>query len=398
MIKKGIATVMALATMVSLFSACATTCPKRLDYASSKSLVLCIQQTANTAAPMLGDSEVSTLVYDTVRSSGTTTIIEVDGDSYTVDKITSDIATSLSEAKKASIAKQITKQILSIADAAVPKTAEVDVLGGLIEAARNLDKSCDEKTVLYLGSALQTAGYLPFASQNLFDADTNDIISQLTEMDAIPQFPEGTRVMFAGVGDTAAPQDDLSYTQVAKLKGIMQAICEAGGASVEFITSTPLSDANTADFPHVSTVTVYEDYVSGGAITGPLKIDPTQISFVANSYKIKDKAAAKSFLKPYVQSINATDEVIYICGTTATVGSNESCIEFSQMRAQAVCQLLCEMGVDPSRLVPIGLGYDNRFHVPDIDGNGSLNNDAAQKNRLVLIIPESCNEAAKLKR
>lgn len=401
MFKKFISFVIVLGLVVTLFSACGgkdkgNSNNKEINENSSKSLALCVQYTANTATPMLGDSEVSNTVYDTIRSSGGVTIIEVDGDSYTVDKVIAEIPDNVSDAKKTAISKQITKQVLSIAGSAAPKTGEIDVLKGLILAARNLDTSCDEKTVLYLGSALQTVGYLPFASQNLFDTDTSVIISQLKDKNAIPEFPEGTTVVFAGLGDTVAPQKDLTYTQIAKLKEIMQSICEEGGAAVDFITATPVSGDSVTDFPAVSTVTVYDDYVEGDPITGPLKIDSTQISFEADSYMLSDKAAAIKFLSPYVDSINASDDTIFICGTTATVGSNDSCIEFSLKRAQTIVDLLCEMGVDSSRLKAKGLGYENSFHVLDTDENGTLIEEAAQKNRLVIIVPSSCSDASKI--
>ena len=396
MIKKMISLVIILILVVSLFTGCSREKYVAENKESSKSLVLCIQQTANTAAPMLGDSDVSDKIYETIRSSGEVAIIEVDGNPFKVDKIGADIPKNVSENKKTSVSKQISKMVLNIAGSAEPKTGEVDVLKGLILAARNLDASCDEKTVLYLGSALQTVGYLPFASQNLFDTDTSLIIAQLKEKNAIPEFPEGSTVVFAGMGDTAAPQKDLNYTQVAKLKEIMKAICEAGGAQVEFITSTPVSDVDAADFPSVSTVTVYDDFVKGEEIMGTLKIDSTQISFEADSYELSDKEVAKTFFDPYVDTINASDDIIYVCGTTATVGSNDSCVEFSLKRAQTIVDLLCELGVDSSRLKAKGLGYENSFHVIDTNENGALIEEAAQKNRLVLIIPSSCSDATKL--
>lgn len=399
MFKKIVSLVAVLTALVTIFTACGKndSQPNGSAYEDvSRSLALCIQNTANTAEPMIGDSSVVNTVYDTVRSSGAVTIIEVDGDAYTVDKISADIPKNVSEAKKISIAKQIAKQVLNVAGSAVPKTGEVDVLKSLIMSARNLDSSCDEKIVLYLGSALQTVGYLPFASQNLFDTDTEVIIKQLKEKSAIPDFPEGTTVIFAGLGDTAAPQKNLTYAQIDKLKEILTAVCKEGGAEVEYIKATPVSEVKVSEFPAVSTVTVYEDYVEGSSISSTVKIDSTQISFKSDSYELADKSAAVKFLTPYVESINASNDTIFVCGTTATVGNNESCKSFSLKRAQCVVDLLTDLGVDPSRLKAKGLGYDNAFHVVDVDENGALIEEAAQKNRLVLIIPSTCEDASKI--
>lgn len=399
MFRKIIALTAALILPISIFTSCDSKSndPPAPDNneAVSRSLVLCIQRTANSAEPMLNDSTVSDTVYNTVRSSGDVTVIEVDGNSYTVDSISADIPEHVSDSKKDSIAADITKHVLAISESATPKTGEVDVLKGLISSARNLDPSCDEKTVLYLGSALQTTGYLPFATHNLFDTDTDVIISQLKKKKAIPEFPEGTTVFFAGLGDTIAPQKDLAYAQIAKLKEIMKKICEEGGAKVEFITSTPVSDINVSDFPPVSTVTVYNDFVDT-AIPGTIKIDETQISFEPDSYELSNKAAAIEFFNPYVDSINVSDDTVFVCGTTATAGSVESCRAFSLKRAQTIVNLLIEIGVDSSKLAAKGLGYDNNFHIIDTDENGNLIEEAAQRNRLVLIIPSSSNDALKI--
>lgn len=399
MFKKIIALAFSLVLILTLLTACAgndAPTDVNVNYEATRSLVLCVQNTANTASPMLGDSEISNTVYDTVRASGAVTVIEVDGDAHTIDKISADIPENVSAAKKTSIAKQVSKQILSVAGSAVPKTGEVDTLKGLINAARNLDSSCDEKTVLYLGSALQTTGYINFSAQNLFDTDTEVIVSQLKEKSAIPEFPEGTTVIFAGLGDTAAPQKNLTYSQIAKLDEILTAICKEGGAEVDHIRATPVSEVNVADFPKVSTVTVLDDYVEGTSISGALKIDSTQISFKGDSYELSDKSAATEFLAPYVESINATNDTIFVCGTTATVGDSDTCREFSLKRAQTIVDLLTEMGVDPSRIKAKGLGYDNVFHSLDTDKDGVLIEKEAQKNRLVLIIPSSCEDASKI--
>ena len=111
---------------------------------------------------------------------------------------------------------------------------------------------------------------------------------------------------------------------------------------------------------------------------------------------IGEKAAAIEFFNPYVDSINVSDDTVFVCGTTATAGSVESCRAFSLKRAQTIVNLLIEIGVDSSKLAAKGLGYDNNFHIIDTDENGNLIEEAAQKNRLVLIIPSSSNDALKI--
>lgn len=391
--KKIVSVITVVLFVLASFSAC-TGGEKSIK---KSSLVLCIQNTANSAEPMLNDADVISTIHNTVRNNGEVTILEIDGKAYTVDTVTSNIKSSVSDAKRDATANQITKQIVSICGKAVPETAEIDVLQGLNMAARNLDASADEKTILYLGSALSTAGYLQFANQNLFETDIEDILQQLKEKCAVPSFPSGTKVIFGGLGDVIEPQQALSCKNVDMLRELMKAICEEGGAQVEYISSTPVTERNTADYPSVSTVTVYQDYVKGSAVdlSSAVSIDSTQISFKPDSYELKDRQSAADFLRPFAEAINKTSDRIYICGTTATVGTESASIAFSEKRAHTIYELLMELGASPDKITAIGLGYNNNFHIPDIL-NGRLDETSAQKNRRVLIIPSSCPDVNKL--
>lgn len=391
--KKNISILVVVLLVLNSFSAC-TGGEKNIK---KSSLVLCIQNTANSAQPMLNDADVIRTIHDTVRNNGEVTVLEIDGKSYTVDTITSNIKSSVSDAKRDATANQITKQILSICGKAVPKTAEIDVIQGLNMAARNLDASADEKTILYLGSALSTSGYLQFANQNLFETDIEDILQQLKEKCAIPSFPSGTKVVFGGLGDVVEPQQALSCKNIDMLRELMKTICEEGGAQIEYISSTPVTERNTADYPLVSTVTVYQDYVKGSVVdlSSVVSIDSTQISFKPNSYELENQQSAADFLRPFAEAINKTSDHIYICGTTATVGTESASIAFSEKRANTIYELLVELGVSPDKITAIGLGYNNNFHIPDIL-NGKLDETSAQKNRRVLIIPSSSLDADKI--
>ena len=387
--KKITITIITVLFLMSLLTSCGKSDKGSIE-SCPHSLAVVVQYTANTAEPMLSSSEVVNTIYDAALCDGSSiTIIEADGAPYTVDSLDITVKSNLSDAKKSSIAKQVTGKTIQIAETAFPKTAQVDTLKALTYASRNIDSDASVKTILYLGSAIQTTGELSFADQNLFDADVDFIIDQLKEIKAIPSFPEGTRVIFAGVGDVIDPQPELTYENIDTLKQIWRRICEEGGAEVEFISATPITETDTSLYPEVSTVAVTKKYVVGAEITPEdvFTFDSESISFKPDSHELTDRESVKELLQPIVDHYKGTDNKLLVSGTTATVGSNDDCVIFSKMRSDTIAQLLFEMGLDNSQVETVGLGYENKYHVPDLNADGTLNESEAAKNRMVIIMP-----------
>ena len=86
---------------------------------------------------------------------------------------------------------------------------------------------------------------------------------------------------------------------------------------------------------------------------------------------------------------------LLIAGTTATVGTNESCVALSQARAEAVKSLLVSLGVSEDRIETVGLGYDHEYHLDDLNSDGTLNDNAAS-NRAVILFDVNSTEARAL--
>ena len=110
----------------------------------------------------------------------------------------------------------------------------------------------------------------------------------------------------------------------------------------------------------------------------PFELNSTQVMFKANSDVFLDEASAKEALKPVA-------EVIF----TATEGAQESSVELSDLRAQAVKNLLVSsFGVSEDQLMTIGLGFaaDPFVRGQDRDANGNFVESEAAKNRRVIVI------------
>ncbi len=122
----------------------------------------------------------------------------------------------------------------------------------------------------------------------------------------------------------------------------------------------------------------------------PFEINETQVQFVINKATFINEQKAKEVLKPVADAILANpDHSILIAGTTATDGTQESCIDLSVKRAEAVRNLLVSAyGVPASQLKVVGLGYANDpfERGNDVDAKGNFVESEAKKNRRVVVL------------
>lgn len=148
-----------------------------------------------------------------------------------------------------------------------------------------------------------------------------------------------------------------------------------------FIINAPEEpEANTATIEQPSEQLVFEI---------PFELNSTQVMFVADQATFIDEAAAKEALKPVADAILAHPEAsILIAGTTATDGAQESCVNLSNKRAEAVKNLLVSsFGVPENQIQTVGLGYAadpfvrGKDRIPEGDVNGQFVESEGAKNR-----------------
>ena len=122
----------------------------------------------------------------------------------------------------------------------------------------------------------------------------------------------------------------------------------------------------------------------------PFSLDETQIMFVSNKAVFVDEEAAKAALAPVAEVILAhPDHPVLLAGTTATDGEQESCVQLSSQRAEAVKNLLVSAyGVPADQLLTVGLGYaaDPFPRGQDRDSKGNFVESEAVKNRRVVVL------------
>lgn len=307
----------------------------------------------------------------------------------------------LSENKKKTIAANYTSQLLKELSSLRSDVSEVDTLKAITYASKTLSGSSSsaDKVLVVMDNGLSTVGYLDFTKGILY-TDTDDIVEALVEAEAVPNLTD-VNVVWMYLGQTAEPQQELSEIQKHKLEEIWRAVLTEGGAkSIEFVNDIASDEADNS-LPRVSVVDVQnrsiEVEVSDAEL--PIKtivLDNTSVRFIGNKAEFVDCEEASSVLERYAQVLlDHPNNKVYVIGTTAT-GSMDFCNELSVSRANTVCKALISYGVPESQLIPLGMGYEDPWHIDDVDDNGKRIEKYACQNRKVLIVDVNSDDAAKL--
>jgi outer membrane protein OmpA-like peptidoglycan-associated protein len=87
---------------------------------------------------------------------------------------------------------------------------------------------------------------------------------------------------------------------------------------------------------------------------------------------------------------------LLICGTTTSAGEKDSCLAFSEARANSVRDLLVSSGVDPAQIQTLGCGWSSSLYVPDRASDGTLDETIAPQNRSVKLVDYDSDTAAQI--
>lgn len=338
---------------------------------------------ANTAyTSFLNTEEVKSTVMESTESFGSVTLIVSDGQPFVAEKFQiNGSEKKLSNKKKTQIASQQADQILATAKEIKTVTPEVDLLSALQLADRSLSGVDGKKQIIVIDSGLSTAGKVNFFNSKLLEeiGMEKQLYKFLDEEKELPGL-DGVDVLWMGLGDTAGQQEACPAAVRDTLKKVWETVL-TGAKSVTFSSAVPGNEPER-DLPSVSVVEYPEDKVFE-----PVVFDNKTLMFQADSTELADISAAKAVLLPMVNELKDNRIQIAIFGTTATVGSNNSCIAFSEARAQTVKDILVDMGLPEDQIAYVkGLGYNNIFHTDDRLPDGTLDPLKAEKNRSVIVM------------
>ena len=376
-----IAAGVAAAIMISLVGCGSSDVPAGPPEIEATDIAIVSGYHQNAVTPPINNSEILKAFEYSTRNNGSVTIVVNDGDpAAVVDfEIDESAVSGLSEAR---LEQQISEVIDSTNNALASSKAndpEVDTFKAIKQAARGLTGEAGDKCLYILDSGLSTEGELNVLSENLHRLiDVQPIVDKLQKDHALPDLT-GVQVVWIGLGDAAE---------------LWEAVLTTSGAEVTF-KNLPLTEEGSTDreLPEVTPIPIVHDSND----FDPLQVNQVKPLFNGDEATFVDRDDAVSELSPIVDYLlEHPDYTVILAGTTATAGTNEQCKELSLRRAEAVRQLMIDMGTSETQIKHvIGLGYDHEFHVEDLNADGSLNEKNAPENRAVLVIGTS-TEAAQI--
>lgn len=360
-----IAAGVAAAIMISLVGCGSSDVPAGPPEIEATDIAIVSGYHQNAVTPPINNSEILKAIEYSTRNNGSVTIVVNDGDpAAVVDfEIDESAVSGLSEAR---LEQQISEVIDSTNNALASSKAndpEVDTFEAIKQAARGLTGEAGDKCLYILDSGLSTEGELNVLSENLHRLiDVQPIVDKLQKDHALPDLT-GVQVVWIGLGDAADKQEDLTSRNKNTLKELWEAVLTTSGAEVTF-KNLPLTEEGSTDreLPEVTPIPIVHDSND----FDPLQVNQVKPLFNGDEATFVDRDDAVSELSPIVDYLlEHPDYTVILAGTTATAGTNEQCKELSLRRAEAVRQLMIDMGTSETQIKHvIGLGYLDCPHPP----------------------------------
>ncbi|MFR4136143.1 MAG: OmpA family protein [Anaerobutyricum hallii] len=375
---------------------------------SKPAVAYMVAHTANAKAIDSSAPIVQDTMLDCAENYGYTFMIRVDGEPQVVSAENLDIPAQYKSASKERLqadARNEATNLLNILDGIDAVEPEVDYWEGLRLAGaslQSLDNSYTSRTIISCGTGLGTTGYLDFKN-NLLSADPKDVVEILQQREALPDL-KGITVYWIGMAQVIAPQEKLTPKQAKNLERIWKAVVEASGGEFvpnDYITVTS-ETASTDDLPSVSVIDIPADkpvvfesqnLESDDAFDEPVMLSESQVEFVADeaNYLHPDKAIAT--IRPIADYLLKHDKIkLLLAGCTAGDVTDEFTIRLSKERATMVQNTLIDLGVEKERLITVGLGSDDPWHIKGAEGK------AASGNRKVVLMDMRTEQAQKLQK
>jgi flagellar motor protein MotB len=264
---------------------------------------------------------------------------------------------------------------------ATARTPESDLLAALTLAAQHPVSAPGLRVVLVRDSGLSTTGVLDFRQPGLLDADPEEVADSLADVGQLPAL-SGVQVVFQGVGETLPSQPDLDPVRKVQLEAIWDAVLRRAGA-VDVVFESPTDQRPpSGELPPVSPVELSAPL---RCEDGVLTVSGGGMAYRPATSELLDPQAAEDLLRPVAERITSEGLIAEVFGHYAAVGEENRRRELTEERAQAVANVLIDLGVPVSQLRVQGFGSDFPGYVPDRDPAGRLVPATAALNRTVVL-------------
>ena len=394
-----------------LYAICTCGCSTATNVVGGRSAVcFVIANTANSQGINTNSQFIQETVYNTIKNYGYISVVSVDGDPQVVYANSYDIEDRYKNAsaeKLESDAQVKTANLLSALCTVVADDPEADYLDALTLASRSLSSlvGYDSKTIIVIGTGLGTAGLLDFRN-NLLAADPDVVVNLLDEQQAIPDFT-GMLVCWQQMGDVAEPQQELTPVQRNKLVDIYDGIIEKGNGTFSYDSTIAEAPDTDCSYPPVSVVDLPEqipmvfeyenldnipDSESDSLFDTPMILSEEQVTFIEDTASYLNPDLVAQTVQPIAEwMIEHEDVTLLLVGTTAGDNNSSNAISLSMNRAEAVRNTLIEFGVGSDRIITVGLGCEDPWHIYGL-GFGV----EASVNRKVVLIDASTQQAQEI--
>lgn len=338
---------------------------------------------------------LSEVAFAAARRTDTITVVTTDGEPSTSASVQ-----LRNDGKSDTIREQQDGRnkatVLSKITASTAETGEANPLQAIAVAADGIRRSSGPKLLVVLDSGLSTTAPLRF-QDNLLNPRTDpaQVAAFVQSVGSVPDLT-GIDVVWMGLGQTRAPQEPLNIPAKEKEKAIWSATLNLGApASLTFIDDGLQTVENPDDAPAVTVVPVppVDSYKlvegdpadSPAPVTAPFQAD--QLGFQPDSAELVDPQKAELVVADTAaRLVDGGYCDIHIQGTTADVGDMDGQIRQGTDRATKVRDLLITAGVQAACITSVeGVGSDFGGFVTDRNPDGSLNEAAAARNRLVIV-------------
>ena len=386
---KSTVIVMAIVIISALLTGCSASAERDTeDHSEALSLVvgnhLCSRE-LNLNSPTILNA-----VSETIASYGFISVVSVDGSPSLLAADSYDIPEQYKKASKEKLkadAENKARELMLQVNEVKADDREVDTLEAIRIAVRSFASVPEtaNKTLIIVDTGWSTTGLVNFEN-NILSADPQAIADMLAEKEAIPDLSNIT-IIWQQMGDVAEPQQELSPKQRIALENIWKAIIEKGGGIFKCSPEVPNNDVIGGSLPEVSAIKLPEDAetmtVSDALFSEPIFFTEEQIQFKGDSDAYVDPRKAKNCIEPVAEYMNAKpDFTILLIGTTAGDTDSQYVRDLSYARANAVKNSLVGMGVSETRIVVVGLGNHDPWHIYGAGTSGEL---AAQNRKVVMI-------------
>ena len=293
-----------------------------------------------------------------------------------------------------------------------PDDSEFNTLNAIQVASEAVDQMASTmgqnviKKIVVCDTGLSTCGKLNFSDDTNcrlvnYDGDistdakmqekVNDLVMDLTnnkELNGLNKI----MVEWYGLGKVADPQPELSKLCSSNLQYIWEEVFKAANVLSSdkdsynsIFRSSPTDESFSFD---LNVSVIKHDTLND--------IDVVKIEgFIAGKDLLYSEGTAFDILTTYCNDIldYYPNMEILIVGSTASIDAGS--VDLADKRAVRIKDMLVSIGIDSNRIKTIGLGANTPWHT-DENKNGMIDENLAQKNRAVYILPFESELAQRL--